>query len=1143
MKRQNNLQTLLRNAALLLPIVLAGCSDEIFRFNQERPDDGLRLELQASIDQVNDTRADESGFADGDRLGLFVVNYSGNQPGTLTISDNQVNNVAVAYNADSNTWQAATDIYWRDKVTPADIYGYYPFNNGLADVDSYSFEVKADQSIAAKDGDMGAYEASDLLWAKNAHAAPGKKVELTFSHVMAGVKVILQQGEGFEGDAWSKLEKTVTVDNTVRTSEVDLSTGTVTPSGSFDRNIVMNPEEDAWRAVVIPQTVGGGKTVIGITIDGKPYAYTRADGMKYTSGKLHTFTIRIDRKGDGGDYALTLINEDITPWESDKSSHDFESNSYLAVHVAEGGTLKKCLEDMRVDAGSIKNLKITGILFDEDFEFIRNNLKILVSINLKDCKVFDYNLNENALTPVALGGMVSLRRVILPESLRVIGENSFMNLQLVSTIIIPESVTIIGRGAFWNTSGSCTVELPNNIERIEDEAFAYSSVNINLKLPNTLKYIGYRAFAGCRNVHGTFALPSNLEYLGQEAFDGCGTDLEGNIIIPEGIKVINRSTFNSMGFKKPISLKLHDGVTQICSNAFSGLKFSAPIVFPKGLTSIGSEAFVFCQFVGDVILPEALSDIGKEAFSNTNMKGTISLPSAMNVLGGSNSSAMGGGGRGPFSQTNIERLEIGDNIEAIISDASTDCQFLRYIKIGKNVSYIGKNAFSGCPAIESIVCLASEPPKLDTSAFVHVDLNHCVVEVPESSVEAYRRAEGWRDFRNITPHHELSLSSSEISCLNKEFFRSIIVRSEGPWQVSECPEWVHVSPDHAEYKEEITVSVDALALGNGNREGQVVFRLKESGYTNYLTISQYDYEFEEDKEIIIQKASGNGNAIPIFIVGEGYGAESIVDGGYINSVNDMMDHFFEIEPYKTYKDMFTVSTAITLSPDDGAKDIQTHRESRFGMIFPEIYDGDAENLKSYAKEVSENIDEINIDKTLIIVLSNYDAFSGSSYHDPYGDCVIACVGNSNGEYPYDNRGLIQCIVGGEAFGGLANEQINHFEFIKGCTCPACNALNAYNEMKGRGLFENVTISGKAEDAPWREFIYHPKYNMIVDMYEGGLSHLRGVWRSESQSVMNSYIPYYNTISRYSIYKQIMKRAGLNPTIEDFVNKDKIEIPN
>lgn len=1141
MKHNNNKRQLRLAYLPLLPLVLLGCSDEMHVFSPDDGSNGLRLELQATIDQQNDTRADESGFADGDRFGLFVVNYSEGNPGELTLSDNQVNNVAMTYSSDANSWQSATDIYWRDPLTPADVYGYYPFHNGMADVEAYSFEVKADQSIAGADGDMGSYEASDFLWAKTAKATPGKKVELTFSHVMAGVKVVLEQGSGFEGDAWTKLEKTVTVDNTVRTSEVDLSTGIATPVGSFDRNVAMNPEGDAWRAVVVPQTVASGKSIIGITIDGKPYAYTRADGMKYTAGKLHTFTIRIDRKANGGDYTLTLVNEDITPWEADQSSHDFESNSYLTVHVAEAGTLKNCLDAMHVDAGSVKNLKITGQLKDEDFKFIRENMYQLSAINLRECSVcgiyvtwengFYEEVKKNDFLPEeALCNVNSLRRVILPHNLKEIGGGSLRELTLSSTLVIPNSVKIIGGWALAGTNGFFSIVLPDYLEEIERSAFAGSEAQMELKLPKSLKRIGPYAFNWCRNVYGTFSLPPNIEYIGEYAFGGCGTNLDGEILIPQNMRSIPQGAF-SMGFGKPVKLTFHDGVEEIGDYAFSGLKFSDPIVFPSIIKTIGSHAFENCNFVGNIVLPSDINYIGGAAFSQTNAMGNIELPNTLDSYSGG------------FSSTMISSLILGDNVEVIAPYAFGNCSELRYVKMGKKLSYIGNDAFTSCYGLETLICLASEPPLMNPTALNGIDFNHCILEVPEVSVEAYRGATGWKNFKSITPHHELSLSLSEVSCLNNEFSRSLIVRAEGQWEISEIPEWVHITPDHADNKEEVFVKIDALSIGAGEREGKIVFRLKDSGYTNYLTIRQYDYSETQDKEIVLQKASGNGSAIPVFIVGEGYGAESIVNGEYMNRVNETVENLFSIEPYKTYRNMFTVSTAISMSPENGAQDILASKETRFGIIFPDIYDWNADNLKSYAKYVSENIDDFNIDKTLIIVLSNYDAFSGSSYHDGFGDCVIACVGNSNGEYPYDNRGLVLNLAGGEAFGGLATEQINHFEFIKGCTCSCCNGLQVYQNMKSRGLFENVTVSGKSEDAPWRDFIYNPKYSALVDMYEGGYNHLRGVWRSEPESVMSNYIPYYNTISRYAIYKQIMKRAGLTPSLEEFINNDKIEIPN
>ena len=76
-----------------------------------------------------------------------------------------------------------------------------------------------------------------------------------------------------------------------------------------------------------------------------------------------------------------------------------------------------------------------------------------------------------------------------------------------------------------------------------------------------------------------------------------------------------------------------------------------------------------------------------------------------------------------------------------------------------------------------------------------------------------------------------------------------VVRSEGEWEVTECPDWCTVSPMKGgkDKREEVTVTVSPMTQGSGNREGRIVFRLKGSDYTTYTTVAQYDYEHAEDK--------------------------------------------------------------------------------------------------------------------------------------------------------------------------------------------------------------------------------------------------------------------------------------------------------
>lgn len=1139
----NYLQATRVLAALLSPVVVVSCADRFDDPEIAIAGDRTAFEFAASIEQDNSSRADESGFADGDRFGAFVVNYDSGSPGTLAVTDNQANNVAVTFDAASATWSTATDIYWRDGSTPVDVYGYYPFNNALADVETYSFEVRADQSIPATDsGDMSAYEASDFLWAKSAHVAPGTRINVVFTHRLAGVKVLLQKGAGFTDEEWAKLPRIVTVDNTLRSATVNLSTGVATATGTADRHVVMNPDAaDSYRAVVVPQKVAAGKSTIGITIDGVNYTYTRDGGMEYTAGKLHSFTLRIDKKEQSGAYAVTLVGESISPWEADSSSHDFVENSYVVVNCPEPGKLRESLAAAGIDIATVKNLKITGTLTDDDFALMREEMLSLTAINLKDVKIVDvedFRVNDQGITGgelvslrgddilPPLSGNAPLRRIILPDGLRRLGYGCLGGLPLNSTLVIPESVTEIGSGACAGIREGATIIMPSSLERIEYDGFYECKAVLEVKFSNKLKYIGSSAFWGATNAYGTFMLPSNLEYLGESAL-ALGDNFNGEIVIPATLKEMPESAFYGLNLKGGTKVLFHDGVTKIGKSAFSNIKFASEIHFPPNLKEIGEMAFEWCNFSNELNIPTSVQIIGDRAFWCSNLTGTLNIPENVEAI---NSFS--------FSRTNLEKIILGRNVELVREHSFYENWNLKYVEIGKNVISIGDEAFANCPALKTVVCLSKEPPTLGNNVFNGFDSEHCFLEVPEESVDIYRHASGWSNFTHISPHRELVFGFSNQKCLNKGLTRSTVLYAEGPWRVKEVPSWIHVSPDQGEYKDEVTVTIDPLPSGGGERSGRIVFELIANGYTADCEITQYDYEHPEDTEIRLQRASAQGTPVNLFIVGDGFGAEEIVNGNYLSRVEKTVEHLFSIEPYKSYRSYFNISTAIAMSPDNIVATLQTRRLDRLNTFGVEL---DVPVVTDYITSVSGDISYSNLDDALIVVMSNMDAFDGKSYLADTG-YSIACIAVPDGVYPYDYRGLVQYYAGGAAFAGLGEEYVTHMEHIKGCTCGFCNKLPEYYSMKSKGLLDNLTLSSKINEAPWREFIFHPKYSQTVDMWEGGYNHLRGVWRSEPQSVMSNYIPYYNTISRYAIYKSIMRRAGLTPSLDDFIAKDKIEIP-
>ena len=100
-----------------LPLMLlTGCSDDYATDTNGRNNSAqMRISLAGQIDQVALTRVNDDGFANGDVIGVYVVDYEGNNPGTLKNSGNRGNNVRYTYDeaADKYTLTNDAELYNR----------------------------------------------------------------------------------------------------------------------------------------------------------------------------------------------------------------------------------------------------------------------------------------------------------------------------------------------------------------------------------------------------------------------------------------------------------------------------------------------------------------------------------------------------------------------------------------------------------------------------------------------------------------------------------------------------------------------------------------------------------------------------------------------------------------------------------------------------------------------------------------------------------------------------------------------------------------------------------------------------------------------------------------------------------------------
>ncbi len=1124
-------------------IALAGCSvNEIEPQIPGTDDSQVAIALGSHIEQEYVTRAGQDGFADKDKIGTFIVDYAGGVPGELLLEGNRADNLYYTYNEASNHWVPSYDVYYKDKNTPVDIYGYYPADKP-GDIKGYAFEVQKDQRNPVSGSNMSGYEKSDFLWAKaEKKTAADKIVWLNFTHRMAGLRITLLEGQGFGEGEWAALDKDILIQNTVRSATINLATGVVSPTSTHApaTGIIPVDEGGEYRAVVIPQTVAAGSKLITATVGGQTYDLIKDEAMVYMPGKQHNFTLSVNKRA-AGSYEFTLSSESITVWENERSSHDGLAREYVVVNVDKAGTLDACITAKGLQVSKIRNLKITGQINSRDFAVMKYRMKMLSCLNLKEAVIVrgdsgrlggdaeTYIGSEDDCIPSgALGAHKNLTSLILPDKLLKIGDNAFSDCSsLTGSLIIPEGVTEIDYAAFrscTNLNGS--LKLPSTLKTLGrgrgytsywDGPFKSCGFVGELKLPESLETIGMGTFMECKGLYGELRLPEGVKEIAEEAFGGM-KNMVGSIEIPQGVTMIADRAFSGSGFNG--TLTLHDGITAIGEKAFANTSLKGELHLPKNLETISTESFYNCDFSGTLVLPKNIRQIGDKAFAyNWRLMGTVEIPEGVLSIGA-----------GAFARCwSIEGVIFPESLEAIKYEPNW---------------YNDGGAFQDCFGIGRIVCKGKIPAYVQDGSFNGVPKDNFTLEVPEGYEQQYQAAIGWREFKRIAAYRNLVIRPMVATAINTSVSRDLVLNADAQWSVKSQPDWVTLSQTSGKGKTELTITFSEMPRGSADRTGKVVFQLDGQDYETTLDVSQYDYIYSEDEIITLHRAS-KGDGVNIVILGDGFNAKDISEGKLMKAMNKAYEHFFGIQPYKAYKDYFNVYTAIPVSAESGVGTVNTIVRNRFntatnGGVTSNGEDDYFEVLR-YACN-APTVNDGNINRTLIIMIPNTEDYGGVTYMWDDGTAIAYCPMSDYG-YPLDFRGVIQHEAGGHGFGKLGDEYIYHNEFIQACECPCCPHVFELQRRQAKGWFQNLSLSGKMGDVPWRDFIFHEKYSNFVDIYEGGYMHNRGVYRSEQNSCMNNEIPYYSTISRYEIVKRIMEYAGEKFSFEKFVANDIVEVPS
>lgn len=377
----------------------------------------------------------------------------------------------------------------------------------------------------------------------------------------------------------------------------------------------------------------------------------------------------------------------------------------------------------------------------------------------------------------------------------------------------------------------------------------------------------------------------------------------------------------------------------------------------------------------------------------------------------------------------------------------------------------------------------------------------------------------------------LSHQSFHTSGAGESFY--IDVDASGDWSVSSKPHWITVTPSGDIGQHTGVSSVKVTVSGyNGSavyRSGDIIFKLNGTERTASLTVDQYNFPYVDGDYVKVQSAT-RGDGIDLVFLGDGYTIDDIGRGKFSSNLNEAIEHFFDIEPYRTYRNYFNVYIVYAFSEESGISDHITTKNTKFSSKYenPNTTRMTTNDFKcfEYALKVPLTSD---LTETLITVITNSSRYAGTNWSYSNG-MAISIAPVSNYSYPYDFRGVVQHEAGGHGFGKLADEYTN-----SNTTIPAADKeeLRLWQQW---GFYMNIDLTNDLNRILWKHFIGEPDYS-YVGAHEGGYYYAYGVWRPEVTSLMINNIPYINAPGRELIVRRIKKLAGETYSFDEFKQKD------
>ncbi|MDE6176213.1 MAG: leucine-rich repeat domain-containing protein [Paramuribaculum sp.] len=247
------------------------------------------------------------------------------------------------------------------------------------------------------------------------------------------------------------------------------------------------------------------------------------------------------------------------------------------------------------------------------------------------------------------------------------------------------------------------------------------------------------------------AVNVTYEELGQGAYSG-------KVRIPyevsyqmQSLPVKGVGDFAFLNSQMMDTCELPEGVTSIGQQAFSHCYYMTSVSLPSTLRTLKDYAFEYCEDMPALHLPASLAQIGEGVFYDCLSLAEFTIdeenthfctPGGVLYTTGNTELVCYPVGRQSLTYTVAEGT-------TVLRDYSFAKARLEHITLPVSLEKIGDVTFMEAISFKSVASLNPVPPVGQEIIFEPSVYSNAVLYVPQESIEAYRSAEGWSQFRDI----------------------------------------------------------------------------------------------------------------------------------------------------------------------------------------------------------------------------------------------------------------------------------------------------------------------------------------------------------------------------------------------------------